>query len=474
LKPIVFLGPNLSSPAHREPHAVAQQPFTFHLKTYGCQMNERDSEMVSVLLQRRGFGPADREGRANAVIVNTCSVRGKAEDKALGKLRMLIAARRERPGLIVGAIGCMAQRLQRELFALAPGLDFAVGTHALARVPEALEAARAGRGPVLFAPDRDGPYDGLTHAHGRVSAFINILFGCNRRCAYCVVPDVRGSEWSRPAIEIVAEARDLAARGAREITLLGQSIMAYGRQGPVWDGAPPSPRGYAEPLPRLLEALADLPGLLRLRFTSSHPGGCSAELARAMAELPAVCEHLHLPVQSGSDRVLALMGRGYTADDYRAAVRRLRAAVPALVLSTDVIAGFPTETPADFDATRALLEEIGFDNVYIFQYNPRPGTRAAEWPDDVSPGEKLRRNHVLLEDQGRRSERFHGTFVGRSCEVLAEGPGPRGAARWTGRTRDNILVVFDGPPRVKAGNLVSVRIERSTAQALYGTAEAPG
>ena len=431
-------------------------------------MNERDSEMLAVLLQRRGYALAKRENHADAVIVNSCSVREKSEDKAIGKLRMLVAARKETPGLIVGVAGCMVQRLKGELFRLVPGLDFAVGTHALARTPKALDAVRSGQGPVLDIGEADAPYDGDTHEAGKVSAFVNILFGCDRRCAYCVVPEVRGGEWSRPARDVIGEARGLVETGTKEITLLGQSIMAYGRKDNVWENPHRSPRNFSEPLPRLLEALNDIPGLCRLRFTSGHPAGCSEELARAFAELPAVCEHLHLPLQSASDRILRLMNRGYTAEDYRSAARRLRDAAPDIVFSTDVIVGFPTETPEEFEMTRAFLEEIYFDNVYVFKYSPRTRTVAAGLNDDVAPEEKLRRNHVLLKDQLRRSTEFHRTLIGRDCEVLAEGPSSRVKTRWSGRTRQNILVVFDAAENLKEGDSVTLRVDDATAQALYG------
>lgn len=331
--------------------------------------------------------------------------------------------------------------------------------------------AKTGRRTILDVASADDPYDGHTHLPGEISAFVNILFGCNRHCAYCVVPEVRGGEWSRPARDVIAEVRQLVTRGVKEVTLLGQSIMAYGRQTKAWEEGDSSPRGFTEPLSRLLEALNDIPGLCRLRFTSGHPCGCTVELARVFAELPAVCAHLHLPLQSASDRILQRMRRGYTAEDYRAAVRRLREAAPRIVLSTDVIVGFPTETPEEFDMTRAFLEEIGFDNVYIFKYNPRPGTPAAQLGDDVTEKEKLRRNHALLEDQGKRSQAFHQSFVGQACEVLVEGPSLRNAARWSGRTRHNILALFEAPPLLKAGDLVMLRVARATAQALYGKIE---
>ncbi|MBI2438557.1 MAG: tRNA (N6-isopentenyl adenosine(37)-C2)-methylthiotransferase MiaB [Lentisphaerae bacterium] len=447
----------------------ATKPFKVHIKTYGCQMNERDSEMFAALLGRHGYALCEQESQADAVIVNTCSVRAQAEDKAIGKLRMLIEARKERPRQYIGAVGCMVQRLKDEIFRKAPGLDFAVGPTALSRAPAILAAVREGLRGLLDVAPTEGAYDGATHAPGQVCAFVNILFGCNRHCAFCVVPEVRGAEWSRPARDVIEEARRLVEQGVKEITLLGQSIMAYGQRTKVWDGEHPSTRGFTEPLPRLLEALNEIKGLRRVRFTSGHPGGCSRELSRAFAELPAVCEHLHLPLQSASDRILKLMNRGYTANDYRAAARCLRQAAPRIVFSTDVIVGFPTETSEEFELTRAFLEEINFDNVYIFKYNPRPGTRSAQWDDDVSPEEKLRRNHALLEDQERRSRVFHQTFIGGVSEVLVEGVSLRNKARWSGRTRQNVLAVFAAAPGLKAGDLVPVRVTEATTQALYGT-----
>ncbi len=436
------------------------------LRTFGCQMNERDSEMLSVLLERHGYALAERENSADAVILNTCSVRGKAEDKAIGKLRLLIARRKSR-GCVIGAVGCMAQRLQDKLFELVPGLDIALGTFQMRRLPQALDLVYAGKGPVFDAAVcRDKLYDGKTHLAGGISAFVNILFGCNRRCAYCVVPDVRGAEWSRPARDILEEARLLTDGGVREITLLGQSIMEYGRANPVWDGQA-APSAFNEPLPRLLEALNAIPALRRIRFTSGHPSGCSVELAQAFRALPKVCEHLHLPLQSASNRILKLMRRGYDADQYRAAVRRLKEAAPQVAITTDIIVGFPSETEADFEATRAFMDEIGFDNAFIFKYNPRPGTVAAKMKDDVDEDEKLRRNHVLLADQARRSSRLHEAWVGRTVEVLVEGSSRRVAGRTVGRTRQNILTVFEQAECARPGDLINVVVEKATAQTLY-------
>ena len=442
----------------------------FWIKTYGCQMNVRDAESVGALLQRHGLTSCASEDEADVVIVNTCSVREKAEDKAVGKLRLLSAPRRRRRGVLVGAMGCMVQRLGAAIFDAVPGLDFAVGTQRLARIPAIVDLVAAGRGPVLEAGDGEADAEALAgHADGGASAFVNILFGCDRRCAYCVVPAVRGAEWSRPAARVLAEVRGLAAHGVKEVTLLGQSVMAYGQKNAVWPADYASPCGFAEPLPRLLEAVSAVEGIRRVRFTSGHPSGCTAELARAMAELPPVCEHLHLPVQSGSDRVLKRMRRGYTTDGYRRAAERLRAARPGFAITTDVIVGFPGETLEDFEATRGFMQEIAFDNAFIFKYSPRPNTPAFRWDDDVPADEKARRNRVLLEDQDRTCLRINRGYVGRVEEVLVEGPSLRNEAAWAGRTRTNKIVIFAPVEGVQAGDLTPVRLERARPQTLYGS-----
>lgn len=442
-----------------------------HIRTYGCQMNERDSESIGALLVRAGHRLVAEEEAADVVIVNTCSVRGKAEDKALGKLGLLVAERK--PGRIVGAVGCMVQRLcAADAASELKKLDFAIGTRRLSTLPAVVEAVRAGRGPVFDAGDGGDESEALAgHLGGRVSAFVNVLLGCDRHCSYCIVPAVRGREWSRPGANIVREVEGLAGSGVVEVTLLGQSVMSYGRANPVWPEGYSSRLGFVEALPRLLEAVSGVPGIRRVRFTSGHPCGCSDELVRAMAALPPVCDHLHLPVQSGSDRILKTMRRGYTAREYLDAVARLRGAIPTLALTTDVIVGFPGETLDDFERTRDLMEAAGFDNAFIFKYSPREGTPAAALPDDVPPDEKLRRNHVLLADQDRRGQEINRRLVGHSVEVLAEGPSLRNKARWAGRTRTNKIVVFDASPRTVAGAIVRALIERAGPQTLYGRIE---
>jgi tRNA-2-methylthio-N6-dimethylallyladenosine synthase len=440
----------------------------FLLHTYGCQMNERDSEAVASLLIEHGHVPAASEEEADLVIVNTCTVRGKAEDKAIGKLGLLTASARARPGLVVGVIGCAVQRMGASILEKVRGLDFALGPHRLWRLPEILDLVSNGRSGLLDAGGPDAGDQLTGHLSSGPSAFVTVLLGCDRHCAYCIVPSVRGPERSRPGADVVAEISALAASGVREITLLGQSVMSYGLRDPVWPEDRLSTSGYIEPLPRLLHAAAAVPGVRRLRFTSGHPSGCTPELARAMSDLPAVCEHLHLPVQSGSDRILRAMNRGYDSAGYRAAVDRLRERVPGIALTTDVIVGFPSETAADFEATRSLLEEIGFDNAFIFKYSPRAGTPAAGMNDDVPAAEKARRNRILLEDQDVRGLKINSSRIGRVLEVMAEGPSRRNPRKWAGRTRSNVIVVFDPPDGMRVGDMMDIRIERAMPQTLYG------
>ena len=441
----------------------------FLVRTYGCQMNVRDSESVSALLRKRGHTETTEEDLADLLIVNTCSVRGKAEDKALGKLGLLVKTKKTRPSRIVGVMGCMAQRLGEEVFKKVPGLDFSVGTQRLAALPGVIERFTEDGGPILEVGDDADSFEALSgHIEGAVSAFVNILFGCDRRCTYCIVPDVRGREWSRPGHKVVEEVRALADSGVKEVTLLGQSVTRYGLANSVWSDDECSGSSYSEPLPRLFEAISGVPGIERIRFTSSHPSGCTGELVRAMVEFPALCEHVHLPVQSGSDRILKRMGRGYSSDDYRRAVELLRTQVPSVALTTDVIVGFPSETEEEFEETRSFMEEIGFDNSFIFKYSSRPGTAAAKWQDDVPDAEKARRNQVLLADQDVRGLRINEGLVGSQQEVLAEGESVRNAARWAGRSRGNKIVVFERPEGVEEGDLVTVAVERAMAQTLYG------
>ncbi|MEG1552065.1 MAG: tRNA (N6-isopentenyl adenosine(37)-C2)-methylthiotransferase MiaB [Kiritimatiellia bacterium] len=444
------------------------QTFAFH--TYGCQMNVRESEAAARALLDAGFLPAPTEEAADIVIVNSCSVRGKAEDKAIGKLGILCFSKKERPTRIVGVMGCMAQRLGEALFTKLPTLDFSIGTRCADKIVDAVHTALQSGTPTLALRGlEETPYAGSGHVtNGGFSAFVTILLGCNRRCTYCIVPDVRGSEWSRPAREILAEVRTLAEAGVKEITLLGQSIMNYGLRTPAFDEADsPSPGHYQIPFTRLLEAVAAIPGIERIRFTSGHPSGVTPELIRLFVEEPKLCHHLHLPVQSGSTRVLERMRRGYTREHYLNAVQALQSAVPDMAITTDVIVGFPGETEADFEETRTLMGIARFDNSFIFKYSPRPGTISATWEDDVSEEEKARRNQILLGDQDVRGTVLNQTLVGKVQRVLAEGPSLRNATRWSGRTSGNKIVIFPASDRYHAGDFLDLTITRVAPQTLY-------
>ena len=410
----------------------------FHIHTYGCQMNVRDSEAVESMLVAAGHEKAAGEEDAELVIVNSCTVRQKAEEKAVGKAGNLIAAKK-----ITGLMGCAVKRLGEDVFKKLPKLDFAVGPRAIGLIPK------------IVADGRFPRLELAAHVNGGFQAFVTVLVGCDNRCSYCIVPDVRGHEYSRPAREIVAEVRALASHGVREVCLLGQSVLRYGKRNTAWDERDaPSPGGYTEAFPRLLEAISAIPGIARIRFTSAHPKGCTDELLRAYREFPQVCRHLHLPVQSGSDRVLAEMGRHD----------------PEFAITTDVIVGYPGESEADFEETRSLMEEAGFDNSFVFKYSPRPGTRSAALPDDVPTAEKERRDQVLLADQERRGQLRNDALVGTVRVVLVEGPSKRNKSRWSGRDSGNRIVVWDDPSGVsaKAGDMVRVAITEAHPQILIG------
>ena len=434
----------------------------FLVHTYGCQMNVRDSEAVEAMLLAAGHTKATGEDDAELVIVNSCTVRQKAEEKAVGKTGNLCAA-----GKLTGLMGCAVKRLGEDVFKRLPKLDFAVGPRAIGLIPKIIAD---GRYPRLELGDDMMSQALASHVEGGVQAFVTILVGCDNRCSYCIVPDVRGHEYSRPAREVVAEVRALVENGVKEVCLLGQSVLRYGVRNPAWfDSDPPSAGGYREAFPRLLEALAAIPDLRRIRFTSAHPKGCTDELMRAYREFPQVCRHLHLPVQSGSDRILEDMGRHYTRAEYLAAVAKLREFDPEFALTTDVIVGYPGETEADFEATRSLMQEAGFDNSFVFKYSPRPGTRSAAKPDDVPKAEKERRDQVLLADQEARGLARNSRLVGTVREVMVEGPSKRNKARFSGRDSGNRIVVWDvspDSPPLRTGEMVKLRIIDAHAQIL--------
>ncbi|MBO7207786.1 MAG: tRNA (N6-isopentenyl adenosine(37)-C2)-methylthiotransferase MiaB, partial [Kiritimatiellae bacterium] len=378
----------------------------FYIHTYGCQMNVRDSEAVESLMIAAGHEKAASEDDAEVVIINSCTVRQKAEEKAVGKSGNMIAA-----GKITVMMGCAVKRMGEDIFKRLPKLHFAVGPRAFGLIPRIVSE---GRYPVLELGEDVVPVGMDAHVDTGWQSFVTVLLGCDYRCSYCIVPDVRGHEYSRPAKEVVAEVAALAKRGVKEVCLLGQSVLRYGIRNKAWDD------DEGEAFPRLLRALNEIDGLERIRFTSAHPKGCTDELIRVYRECPKVCRHLHLPVQSGSDRVLAEMGRRYTRAEYLAAVAKLREFDPEFAVTTDVIVGYPGETAEDFEATRSLMEEAGFDNAFVFKYSPRPGTRSAALEDDVPKEEMDRRDQVLLADLELRGQKLNDRLVGTVREVLFE------------------------------------------------------
>ncbi len=443
---------------------------SFFLKTYGCQMNERDSEALACLLEQHGMTPATSEEDADVIILNTCSVRDQAERKAIGKAGLLKRLKAAKPELVIGIIGCMAQNRGEDLLAELPHLDFVAGTDRLAVVPDLIEQALSGRRRQADLARDAGPTPAEANGHqpGSISAMISVMRGCDQFCSYCIVPHTRGREHSRPIPEIVAEATRLAAAGTREILLLGQNITAYGlaeirRQ----DQSRPS--SDVSPFADLLEALNDVPGLARIRFTSPHVGFMNDRFVDAVCRLPKVCKAFHVPLQSGSDRILAMMRRSYTTAEYRDRIAAIRSRLPEVAFSTDVIVGFPTETDEDFRRTRELMAEIAFDMAYIFRYSPRTGTKAAEkFPDDVPEDVKHERNQLLLDDLEQAAAVRNRSFQGRVLEVLVEGVSKRNPDRWTGRSDLNKTCNFAPVAGLEPGALAPFRVLRTSANSLVG------
>lgn len=421
-------------------------------------MNVRDSEAVESLMIAAGHEKATSEDDAEVVVINSCTVRQKAEEKAVGKSGNMIAA-----GKITGMMGCAVKRMGEDIFKRLPKLHFAVGPRAFGLIPKIVSE---GKYPVLELGEDVVPVGMDAHVDTGWQSFVTVLLGCDNRCSYCIVPDVRGHEYSRPAKEVIAEVAALAKRGVKEVCLLGQSVLRYGIRNKAWDDA------EGEAFPRLLRALNEIEGLERIRFTSAHPKGCTDELIQVYKDCPKVCRHLHLPVQSGSDRVLSEMGRRYTRAEYLAAVAKLREFDPEFAVTTDVIVGYPGETAEDFEATRTLMEEAGFDNAFIFKYSPRPGTRSAALEDDVSKEEKERRDQVLLADQELRGQKRNDRLVGTVREVLFEGPSKRKSDRFSGRDSGNRIVVWDKPENCSAtpalGDKIKLEILEAHPQILIG------
>ena len=445
----------------------------FFIKTYGCQMNERDSEQVAHSLLERGYERATHESEADVVLLNTCSVRDMADQKALGKMGMLGRMAKDRPHVVFGFLGCMAQARGPSLLEHLPHVDLVVGTQKFHRVADyvaqaveqkqnrRMDDSRLSIVDVGEEPGSQATIREQEVAPRQATAFVSIMQGCNMHCTFCIVPQTRGSERSRTIPEIVSEVRGLVAQGVKEVTLLGQIVNLYGRhEFPARDGK--------SPFVQLLEAVDEIEGLERLRFTSPHPIGFRGDLIESFLRLPKLVEHVHLPLQSGSNRILKAMHRAYTAEKYVELVHRLRQACPTMALTTDVIVGFPGETEEDYRQTRDLVAQLNFDNAFVFRYSPRRDTPAATMAGQLDEGVKEQRNKDLLTVVDEAARRSGERMVGQVVEVLCEGPSKTNAARLTGRTRTNKIVVFEGPHHL-AGQLIDIHVKQANGFSLYGT-----
>jgi tRNA-2-methylthio-N6-dimethylallyladenosine synthase len=472
-------------------------------------MNERDSEQVAHSLVTRGYERVGHESEADVVLLNTCSVRDMADQKALGKMGMLGRLAKERPHMVFGFLGCMAQARGAELLKALPHVNLVVGTQKFHRVADYVDELVARKAENAQHPtpiDREqAPNSNKSRASAQrpmenrmddlrfsivdvaeeagsestirdqqltlkqATAFVSIMQGCNMHCTFCIVPQTRGTERSRPIGDIVAEVRDLVSRGVKEVTLLGQIVNLYGRhEFPKVDNK--------SPFVQLLESVHEVGGLERLRFTSPHPIGFREDLIDAISRLPKLAEHVHLPLQSGSNKILKAMHRAYTAEKYLDLVERIRRARNGVAITTDIIVGFPGETDDDYRQTRNLARQIQFDNAFVFRYSPRRDTPAAQMPEQIDEHVKEQRNQDLLDVVNKSNRRILDRLVGQKVEVLCEGPSKTNRARLMGRTSTNKIVVFPPSPNGRptgesqehVGQLVKVRIERANGFSLYG------
>jgi tRNA-2-methylthio-N6-dimethylallyladenosine synthase len=441
-----------------------------YIKTYGCQMNERDSEAVAAMLRGKGYALVDNEKEADVVLLNTCSVRDQAEQKAIGKAGHLAKRKRKDPNFIIGVMGCMAQNRGGALLDSLPDLDLIIGTQKFHRVPDHLSniiATMQGQGPrpasivdLEEEADSQNTIKSHTSETRQVTAFVSIMQGCNMKCSYCIVPKTRGVERGRPMDEIIDEIEKLAANGTREVTLLGQIVNQYGiREFPFVD--------KKSPFVQLLERVHDVVGIDRIRFTSPHPVGFKQDLIDCYARLPKLVEYIHFPMQSGSNRILKAMRRPYSIEKFKSIIAELRKVRPDMYISTDIIVGFPGETDEDFELTRQAFKEVGFDMAYLFKYSVRPGTTAEPLGDPITKEQKEERNQILLEILRKSSLARNETLIGQNEDVLFEGPAKKGENMFVGRTPGNRVVIVKASPRL-IGQIVPVRFTRVTASTLFG------
>ena len=440
------------------------------IKTYGCQMNERDSEAVAAQLVAKGYAVAPEEAGADVILLNTCSVRDSAEQKALNKMQTLIGqTRKHNPDAVLGFMGCMAQSRGQELIDQLPDVDLVLGTQKFHRAGEYLDDLLAGRRDKVVDTDEETGSEATIREHlslgasdaKAVTAFVSIMQGCNQFCTFCIVPYTRGRERCRSIEDIVAECRELVVGGVREITLLGQIVNSYGkREIGVRDGK--------SAFVQLIEAVHAVDGIERIRFTSPHPKGYGDDLVAAYSRLPKLVEHAHLPVQSGSDRMLRLMHRGYSRTRFIELVGKLRKAAPEIGIGTDIIVGFPGETEDDLEQTLSLCREIEFDNAFVFKYSKRRDTPATEMPGQIQEGEIEARHAIVLKQIDEMRERRFQKHLGSEMEILIEGPSRRNPERMEGRSRCNKIIIIDNG-ECHAGQILPVQITSATRTTLYGT-----
>ncbi|MCB9495728.1 MAG: tRNA (N6-isopentenyl adenosine(37)-C2)-methylthiotransferase MiaB [Fibrobacteria bacterium] len=427
----------------------------YYIETYGCQMNEYDSSLVAGILEERGYEKSDLAEDADLILVNTCSVREKAEDTALQKLDSIAHLKRKRPGTRLGVIGCMAENRREQILARIPQVDLLLGPDHYDKLGSALDAGAPRRGATTgLGVDRNQTYEGFfPAAPSTVSAFVAIQRGCDKKCTYCIVPFTRGPERSRPSHDILEETRRLVDKGVVEINLLGQTVNSWR-----------SDISFAQ----LLRELGRIDGVRRIRFTSPHPRHFTESVCLAMAETPAVCPHVHMPVQSGSSRVLRAMRRQYGRDQYLAIVERLRRHIPDVAITTDIIAGYPGETREEHLETLSLMEEVRFDSAFMFAYSARPGTPAALEPETISPQEKLARLQEIIELQQSHSAQRLSEQVGRIEEVLLEGSSRRDEREWIGKTPHFRKVLLHPGPEARPGTILPVRLLARRGTVLRG------
>lgn len=441
---------------------ISPRNLRYYIESYGCQMNAHDSEKIAGMLRSIGYQAAENNAEADLILFNTCCVREHAEKRVFGNVGALKKRKDENPGLIIGVCGCMMQQdeVARRLYKRYPFVNLVFGTHSLHELPSLLQQALQGERPLSVHDTDGGIVEGLPVARvPGVSASINIMYGCDNFCSYCIVPYVRGRERSRLPEHILDEARLLASQGYSEVLLLGQNVNSYGKE-----------LGGGMSFAKLLRKVNDVEGIRRIRFMTSHPKDLSDELIEAMAELNKVCDHLHLPVQSGSDRILQQMNRRYTRAQYLSLVEKLRASNPNIELTTDIIVGFPGETEEDFLDTLSLVEEVGFSAAFTFMYSPRSGTRAAGMPDQIPANIKKERLLQLNRLQERQTRKTNERYIGSVGEVLVEGCDRRGEPMLFGKLSSFKMVYFPGEPD-KIGSYMQVCIQKLHNNSLVGTSD---